>query len=275
MLPFHSYSSLFDPQRLRKEPEGKDFLRKPGVRFGIVEETKEYIVLDKPPFLQVHPKKSGGRPTLWDGLRDLLAFELINGARISFINRLDRETSGIVLAATDPAQARLFYTAMEARAFVKEYTAIVWGWPPEETFTVDAPIVRECEEFPSSRIYLKRCVHPKGASSLTRFRVEKRFEKPGLGPFSIVKAFPVTGRTHQIRVHLAHVGFPIVGDKIYGPDEGCYLEFYETGWTPSLARVLLLGRHALHASRLTLKWGDAFFDWASPLPSDLAEWLEV
>lgn len=272
---FQSYSSQFDPERLRKDPEGKDFLREPGVRFGIVEETEHYIVLDKPPFLQVHPKKSGGRPTLWDGLRDLLAFELINGARISFINRLDRETSGIVLAAKGPDQARHFYTAMEARAFVKEYTAIVWGWPEEEAFTVDAPIVRECEEIPTSRIYLKRCIHPKGAASLTHFKVEKRFEKPGLGRFSIIKAFPVTGRTHQIRVHLAHLGYPIIGDKIYGPDEECYLEFYETGWTPSLAQVLLIGRHALHASRLTLNWRDTSFDWQSPLPSDLAEWLEL
>ena len=81
---------------------------------------------------------------------------------------------------------------------------------------------------------------------------------------------PRTGRTHQIRVHLAHVGHPIVGDKIYGPNEKLYLRFIETGWTDELARKLLLSRHALHSARLRL--GDEF-DWQSALPPDLASWI--
>ena len=67
---------------------------------------------------------------------------------------------------------------------------------------------------------------------------------------TLVRARPLTGRTHQIRVHLAHAGFPVVGDKIYGPREEAYLEFIETGWTPKLARELILPRHALHACAL-------------------------
>jgi 23S rRNA pseudouridine1911/1915/1917 synthase len=86
----------------------------------------------------------------------------------------------------------------------------------------------------------------------------------------LVKAHPSTGRTHQIRVHLASLGYPIVGDKIYGPDENLYLRFIETGWTDELAGRLLLERHALHASRLCI---DEQRDWSSPLPRDLADWM--
>ena len=100
----------------------------------------------------------------------------------------------------------------------------------------------------------------------------KRFQKLTANgeSFSLLNAQPLTGRTHQIRVHLASLGHSIVGDKIYGPDENLYLRFIETGWTDQLARELLLERHALHASRLRV---DERRDWSSPLPKDLREWL--
>ena len=90
--------------------------------------------------------------------------------------------------------------------------------------------------------------------------------------WSLVRAVPETGRLHQIRVHLAHLGHPVVGDKIYGPDEGCYLRFIETGWTPELARALWLDRHALHAHRLTFDPGDGTGPDTveAPLPEDMA-----
>ncbi len=76
---------------------------------------------------------------------------------------------------------------------------------------------------------------------------------------------------HQIRVHLAHAGHPVVGDKIYGPNENHYLEFIETGWTPRLERSLLLNRHALHSSMLRID--DLELAWSAPLPSQLARWI--
>jgi 23S rRNA pseudouridine1911/1915/1917 synthase len=100
--------------------------------------------------------------------------------------------------------------------------------------------------------------------------VERRFSKStSFGDrFSLVRAFPRTGRTHQIRVHLRSLGHPIVGDKIYGPDERLYLRFIETGWTPELQQKLLLPRHALHSVKLAI---DSRGEWTSKLAPDLSE----
>jgi 23S rRNA pseudouridine1911/1915/1917 synthase len=239
--------------------------------FKIIDETDDYIVVDKPPLLLVHPTKPNGATTLWAELRQLLAFEIASGGQVSIVNRLDRETSGIVLVAKTTAAAREFGLLMQARRVTKEYQAIVWGWPEWETKTADAPIIRQ-GEIETSKVYLKQTIDSRGAKAVTHFRVVKRFQKLTANgeSFSLVKAHPLTGRTHQIRVHLASLGHPIVGDKIYGPDESLYLRFIETGWTDDLARRLLLERHALHASRLRV---DAERDWSSPLPEDLHDWL--
>jgi len=239
--------------------------------FKIIDETDEYIVVDKPPLLLVHPTKPNDATTLWAELRQLLAFEIASGGQVSIVNRLDRETSGIVLVAKTTTAAREFGLLMQSRRVTKEYHAIVWGWPDWETKTVDAPIIRQ-GEIATSRIYLKQTIDPRGAEAVTKFHVVKCFQKqtPNGEAFSLLRAHPLTGRTHQIRVHLASLGHPIVGDKIYGPDENLYLRFIETGWTDELAHKLLLERHALHASRLRI---DDERDWSSPLPENLRDWL--
>ncbi len=238
----------------------------------IIEETDEWIVVEKPPSIEAHPSKPNGRATLWDGLRELLAFELANGGQVSLITRLDRETSGLTLVAKTHAAARMLHMDMEAHRFQKEYLALVWGWPAQPQFEIDAPLLRQGSRGPSA-IYLKQAVHPDGALSRTRFRVEQRFTGATSNGdrFALVRAFPATGRMHQIRVHLAHAGFPVVGDKIYGPDERCFLEFIDTGWTPALAGRLLLPRHALHATALHLPARG--LSWHSALAPDLAAWL--
>lgn len=225
-------------------------------------------MVDKPPFLLIHPSKPNGSPTLWAALRELLAFELVNGGQISIVNRLDRETSGLVLVAKKRAAARRFGLAMERRQIAKEYLALVSGWPEWETITVDAPLLRQGEIGPSA-IWLKQTVHEKGAPARTEFSVEERFVRPE-GRFTLVRARPRTGRTHQIRVHLARLGHALVGDKIYGPNEELYLHFIERGWSEALRRELLLPRHALHSARLHL---DENLDWQSPLPRDLRDWI--
>jgi 23S rRNA pseudouridine1911/1915/1917 synthase len=243
----------------------------PALHFRIVEETSDYVVVDKPPFLLIHPTKPNGAPTLWKQLRELLAFEIAGGGQVSIVNRLDRETSGLVLVAKTAAAARDFGLLMQRRQLRKEYLAIAWGWPEWEHKIVDAPLDRQ-GKYQQSAIWLKQMIHPVGAPALTEFRVERRFKKStSLGDrFSLIRAFPQTGRTHQIRVHLTSLGHPIIGDKIYGPDEQLYLQFIKTGWTPKLREKLLLPRHALHSAKLEIDGRD---EWISDLPSDLADFI--
>jgi 23S rRNA pseudouridine1911/1915/1917 synthase len=242
-----------------------------GANFKIIDETNDYLVVDKPPFLLTHPTKPSTQPTLWKQLRELLAFEIANGGQVSIVNRLDRETSGLVLAAKNVAAARKFGLLMQRQGFQKEYLAIVWGWPEWESKMIDAPLDRQGKH-QRSAIWLKQMIHPAGAPAQTEFRVERRFVRSTSDKFSIVRAIPRTGRTHQIRVHLASIGCPIVGDKIYGPNERLYLRFIETGWTTELERQLLLPRQALHASRLAI---EGEHEWNSALPVDLAEFCRV
>jgi len=240
--------------------------------FRIVDETDDYVVVDKPAFLLAHPTKPNGPATLWKELRELLAFEVANGGQVSIVNRLDRETSGLVLVAKTTAAARRFGLLMQQRRLKKEYFAIVWGWPNWETRVVEAPLDRQGKH-QQSAIWLKQTIDPAGTAARTDFHADRRFNKSvpsGQNRFSLIRAVPLTGRTHQIRVHLASTGHPIVGDKIYGPDEQLYLRFIQTGWTPELERQLLLPRHALHSTKLAI---DSEIEWNSPLPVDLVDFM--
>jgi 23S rRNA pseudouridine1911/1915/1917 synthase len=254
----------------------------PLLDFKIVDETDDYAVIDKPPLLLIHPTKPDGTRTLWQELRGLFAFEIAAGGQVSIVNRLDRETSGLVLVAKKAGVARRFGILMQQRQLKKEYLAIVYGWPEWERRIVNAPLDRQGKH-QESAIWLKQMIHSSGAPARTELHVERRFmrstggTRPPGGPlegerqggkFTLVRAIPHTGRTHQIRVHLASIGHPIVGDKIYGPDEQLYLHFIEAGWTAELERQLLLPRHALHSARLAI---EGEHDWTSPLPRDLAE----
>src|SRR3954462_13471920 len=101
--------------------------------FAVVAESDDFIVVDKPPFLLVHPTKPSNARTLWGELKQLLAFEIANGGQVSIVNRLDRETSGLVLVAKNSTTARRFGLLMQEQRIAKEYLAIVWGWPQWET----------------------------------------------------------------------------------------------------------------------------------------------
>jgi 23S rRNA pseudouridine1911/1915/1917 synthase len=240
-------------------------------RFRIIHEETDFLVLDKPAHLLMHPTKPGGPRTLWSELCELLAFEIENGGQVSLINRLDRETSGLVLVAKNAKTARQLGRLIDHHRVDKFYAAITQGWPEIDQFEVDQPLLRQGEKMPS-KIWLKQAIHPDGYSANTKFVVIRRFENYW-GRFSLIQCQPVTGRTHQIRVHLASLGFPLVGDKIYGPDENCYLEFIETGWTPKLQEKLLLDRHALHAIMLVFPFHGTNHSYESPLPNDLADFL--
>ena len=238
--------------------------------FQIVDETDEFAVVDKPPFLLVHPSKPSGPRTLWSELQNLFAFEIANGGQISIVNRLDRETSGLMLVAKTHVSARRFGLLMQQQRIGKEYLAIVRGWPEWDRRTVDAPIAR-AGAFGSSRIWLKQTIHPEGAPARTELIVEKRFSRRN-DCFSIVHAMPQTGRTHQIRVHLAHVGLPIVSDPLYG-GAPLLLSELKRDYRPSREGTEhpLIGRVALHAESLTVAHPvtKAATKIESPWPRDL------
>lgn len=242
------------------------------VNFRVIDETADWIVVDKPAPLIVHPANNKPEPTLLGGLEQLLSYEIENGACLGIVTRLDRETSGVVLIAKHTQAARELGWIFERREAKKEYLAIVTGWPEADSWECAQPIIR-AGELGSSAIWVRQVISPIGRDCLTRFQVERRFER-GERKFSLVRCFPETGRMHQIRVHLACCGFPIVGDKLYSGDGSEYLEWMVKGWTLGMQERLILPRHALHAVVLEIPWRGRCVRWEAGLGMDLMEFLE-
>lgn len=241
--------------------------------FRILYEDEDILAVDKAAPLLMHPTGQKPEPTLLHGLQALLVYELACGGQVSLINRLDRETSGIVLVAKTAETAGELGKAMQQHLLQKTYYAIVQGCPAWESAYCAEPILR-METVAATQVHVRQCCHPAGKPCRTAFRVLQRVpEHRHLPAMSLVECTPETGRMHQIRVHLAHLGYPIVGDKIYGGDERCYLEFVASGWSESLAQRLYLNRHALHACRLEFPWRGGSLRIESPLPEDMAALL--
>jgi 23S rRNA-/tRNA-specific pseudouridylate synthase len=125
----------------------------------IIYEDHRFLVVDKPANLLVHPTFPGGPNTLWDELRKFLAYEIVNGGQISFVNRLDRETSGLILIAKSTETARALSHLISQHRIRKIYIAIVFGWPESDAFVVNQPLLRQGTVRPS-KIWLKQTVHP-------------------------------------------------------------------------------------------------------------------
>lgn len=202
----------------------------------IVFEDEDIIAVNKPGWLVCHPSKNGPLSSLVGACRELLGLE-----RLHIINRLDRETSGLVLLAKTASAASFYQSAVERREVSKRYLAILEGEMNEEIF-VDQPIGDD-EESP---IFVKQKVVIEGgkpSQSIFRPLVVKN-------NFTLAEVELLTGRKHQIRVHAQFLGHPVVGDKIYGKNPLHYLEFIEHGWTDNLAKDLEMKRQALHAKEM-------------------------
>ncbi len=242
--------------------------------FCVLYEDDGVLVVDKAAPLLTHPTGPREEPTLWHGLRELLAYELATGGQVSLINRLDRETSGITLVAKTAEAARELGIAMQKRLLQKEYMALVFGCPAWNSAWCGESLLR-MEEVAPTRVHVRQCCHPGGKPCATEVRVLRRVPARGERPaMALLECRPHTGRLHQIRAHLAHLGFPLVGDKIYGADEGYYLAFMASGWMPELERALLLPRQALHAHRLRFPWRGRVVEVEAPLPPDIAALLD-
>lgn len=227
----------------------------------VVEENDDYIVVDKPGDLVCHPTKTDEYSSLIGRLR--IYFEGQSEITPHFVNRLDRETSGLVLISKNRQGHKQFCQAYEEAR--KGYWAIVEGWPDRESGRIDAPLGKAV----GSLINIKQAVVAEGKPSSTQWQVLQRWERAGQ-KYALLEVRPETGRMHQIRVHLAHIGHPVIGDKIYGGDESLFLEWVEQGLTPSLKARLPAPRHLLSA--LELAMGD--FHWRIDAPSDLLGFMQ-
>lgn len=226
----------------------------------IVHEDSALIVINKPPGLVVHPGAGNPAHTLQNAL---LAFdptlELV--PRAGLVHRLDRDTSGLMVVARTVESHAALVEALSAREIERQYLAVVVGVMTAGR-TVDEPIGRH------RTVRTRMAVRSDGRHAITHFRVEKRFRA-----HSLVRAELETGRTHQIRVHLAHIGYPIVGDPVYGGRRRL-----PPAATPELVSELnSMRRQALHAARLKLTHPETGreMQWEAPLPDDMRRLIDA
>ncbi|MGH7978433.1 MAG: RluA family pseudouridine synthase [Limisphaerales bacterium] len=218
----------------------------------IIHEDQELLAINKPAGLVCHPTKHG----LMSSLIGRVRLYLDGGSRPHLVNRLDRETSGVMLVAKTDAVALELRRLWENRQVEKEYLAIVQGHVGAQEGTIDAPLGKD----QSSEVAIKDCVRADGLPSQTQFFRERMFSRrlPGGGgvlhAFSLLRVLPRTGRKHQIRIHLAHIGHSIVGDKIYGGDQDLYLALVQGRLNDKQKRTLILPHQALHAQSVRFSW---------------------
>jgi 23S rRNA pseudouridine1911/1915/1917 synthase len=240
--------ALPDAQPTALEPEA--------LPLAILYQDADLVVIDKPAGLVVHPAPGHGGGTLVNALlhhcRDLSG---VGGElRPGIVHRLDKDTSGVLVAAKNDAAHRSLAAQFKAHSVLREYLALVRGAPRAASGIVEAPIGRH----PTDRKRMSTRTR-RGRAAVTHYRVEER-----LRGASLLRVRLETGRTHQVRVHLASIGLPVLGDPVYG---GAH----------ALGAELGLARQALHAAVLgfTHPSSRAALRFESPLPADLARALEA
>ena len=236
------------------------------LNYEIVHDEETFMVINKPGDLPVHPGGPFYKNTLWFQLLDIME-------KPHLINRLDRETSGLILIAKNPKTAAHLSKQIQRRTVTKKYLTLVEGKTPE-VFDAkgylandeDSPVMKK-QVFIADENYQD---HGKN-KAFTEF---KRLEyKNG---FSLVECHLHTGKTHQIRISLHSLGFPLVGDKIYGLNPEFYIKFIEKTLTDEDQQVLRLNRQALHSYQLEFRrpTGDEILSFEIPLAKDMKELLE-
>jgi len=234
--------------------------------FEILHEDADLLVINKPAGLVCHPTKGDERSSLAGRLR------LYRGAEVPvhLINRLDRETSGVVCVGKTDASARELRQLWESREVEKQYWAIVHGHVAADEDEIDAPLGKD----EASEVAVKDCVRADGHPSQTRYWTQWRFERAE-GKFSWLRVAPVTGRKHQIRIHLQHLGHPIVGDKLYGEDALLYLKLAKGELTAEDHRRLILKNQALHAHTVRFAWRGRDWEFVAEPADDFVDFIET
>lgn len=241
-----------------KDPFGLDppLIQLEDLRQWILYEDEDLLVINKPGWVVCHPSKNGPFSSLVGACREYTQLD-----RLHLVSRLDRETSGLVLLAKTRRMAQVCQAAIEFRRVRKFYYALLTGELNEEV-TVNQPLARDM----GSAIYVKQCVREDRTSKDAKTVFKPIATQNG---YTLAEIELITGRKHQIRAHALWLGNPIVGDKIYGPDETLYLEFIENGWTERMSTFLPLKRQGLHAARLEFDDEEYKEHFKAPLHEDM------
>ena len=233
------------------KPDGDDEAQ--DIPLDVVFENDDFYIINKQAGLTVHPGAGQKDSTLINGLLYLKP-EQRELPRYGLVHRLDKDTSGLMLLAKTIQSHTILTDLIQNKKIKRNYYALVHGKPISGK-TIDLPIGRH----PKNRLLF--CVKDGGRSAVTHFKVKERYKN-----FSLLDIELETGRTHQIRVHLKHIGHPIVGDKSYNN-----IKIWKDADPEELKAVTDLNRQALHSYNLALTYLNEEFNFKSELPSDFAE----
>lgn len=232
------------------KPDGDDEAQ--DIPLDVVFENDDFYIINKQAGLTVHPGAGQKDSTLINGLLYLKP-EQRELPRYGLVHRLDKDTSGLMLLAKTIQSHTILTDLIQNKKIKRNYYALVHGEPISGK-TIDLPIGRH----PKNRLLF--CVKDGGRSAITHFKVKERYKN-----FSLLDIELETGRTHQIRVHLKHIGHPIVGDKSYNN-----IKIWKDADPEELKAVTDLNRQALHSYNLALTYLNEEFNFKSELPSDFA-----
>ena len=254
---------------VRKEFYGKDA---PLVNLDefpewIIYEDEHFLILNKPGWLVCHPSKNGPLSSLAGAAREYLKAETLH-----LVNRLDRETSGVIALAKDHATASVAQKALDKGLVKKTYLAILRGKMIGER-TVAQPLAPD----KNSIVSIKSCCAMRKTSAknaVTIFTPLSYSQNTDYEPATLAKVQILTGRKHQIRIHAQWIGHQVVADKLYGPDEFLYLDFIEKGYDDYMAKILPMPRQALHAYEMDFSAVFPNLVFKAPLQPDFLSFLK-
>lgn len=217
------------------------------INLDIIYEDFDLLILNKPEDMVVHLTKSHQTGTLSNGIANYFKEKEIK-RKVRFVNRLDMDTTGILIVAKNPFAHQQLALQFEEETVIKKYLALVEGLVENEERVIDSPIAKK--EGPT----IKKTVDPNGQRAVTIYKVKERYEDKTLLEVQIL-----TGKSHQIRVHLSHIGHPIVGDSLYYKEDAN------------------IGRQALHSYYLALRHPRTGEDieFTAPLPKDIKKLIQL
>lgn len=243
-IPFHAKMRKGDRVQVIMEEEANQFEAE-DIPIQVIYEDMDLLIINKEPGIVVHPTKGHPNGTMANAIVHYMQKkgEIF---KIRFVNRLDRDTSGLIIVAKNSHTQQVLSKQMQKNQIQKQYIAIVEGMIAEDRGTIDEPIGRPDPED------IRRKVCPEGQPSVTHYEVLSRFGKKA----TLIRVFLETGRTHQIRVHMEHIGHPLLGDALYGSKE-----------------KMLIGRQALHAEFLSFTHPrtEERIAVRAPMPFDMQE----